>query len=501
MRQKPQGADWSDEGAPRSSRPSTSGRHRTVMAAVVRQQSGKLPVVPQPLARGRRRLAGPDPTSAPPSRDTARTAADPADAWQAGDAAWSDALEDDDLDDDPWSGSGAHTRVIFDRDEGQVPALLPSITLPQRSVRAQGAALAHFGRTAVAVSRAIARRPPASARSTLIPGDSTKKIAVVIPRGRSSQLPVRTRPVAFIIACVSLLVAVTAAGVTTHTELAGNLGNSFWSAASGVRILPTPIGGYWDPPIDSSAPPAPSYTDAGHYVAKYGFDWPGSPAQISSAERARLQVMLPFALAATARWDARFGDRLEPQMLLFWTHAEGITAHVSFSNCNNEYPPAGYSYFSYIANCDTPSFWQLGYGNQFGVIDILKTAFRDMRGNPNDPRAVQRVGQAVLDWDRRQGTTPVCGGYSCTFPAMTIDQIMAGVSLNHPTTNDWWASVLSRDPAINCYMLARALIWFNHNATRGWVGCYYAEPCWSLESNRLSDILVAWNSLRKAAGV
>jgi hypothetical protein len=84
---------------------------------------------------------------------------------------------------------------------------------------------------------------------------------------------------------------------------------------------------------------------------------------------------------------------------------------------------------------------------------------------------------------------------------MTIDQIMSGVSLSHWTTDDWWASVLSRDPAINCYMLVHALIWFNHAATRDWIGCYYAEPCWGYESNSLGDILAAWPGLRRDAGV
>jgi hypothetical protein len=298
-----------------------------------------------------------------------------------------------------------------------------------------------------------------------------------------------------------MLMAITTAGVTAHNELPDGAGDLFWQVQSGVHILPTPIGGYWEPPIDSNAAPAPSIINAAHYVSKYGFDWPASAQPLAPDERARLMAMLPFALAATARWDSRFGDSLEPQMLLFWTHAEGITGHVSYSNCANEYPPWGYSYFTYLTNCNDPGFWQLGYGNQFGVIDILKTAFIDMRGDPNDPQLVHRVGQAVINWDRRQGTSPVCGGYSCTFPTETIDQIMAGVSLSYPTEDDWWASVLSRDPAINCYMLARALVWFNHNATRNWVGCYYAEPCWSFESNRLGDILAAWNSLRAGAGV
>jgi hypothetical protein len=262
------------------------------------------------------------------------------------------------------------------------------------------------------------------------------------------------------------------------------------------------IGGYWLPPIPSDAPAAPSSTDPAQYVREYGFDQPGATAAgLSPAETQRLAVMLPFASAAAARWDARYGDALEPQMLLFWTHAEGIGARVSYSNCANEAPPGGQSYFQYLANCDTPDFWQLGYGNQFSRITILKTAFIDMRGNPDDPQLVQRVGQAVLDWDQRQGATPACGGYSCTFPALTIDQIMAGVSLTSATPDNWWASVLSRDPAINCYMLARTLAFFNHAETQNWVGCYYAEPCWQRESNSLGDVLAAWPGLLRAAGL
>jgi hypothetical protein len=299
--------------------------------------------------------------------------------------------------------------------------------------------------------------------------------------------------------CTTLLIAL----VAWHTSGRGDLGASgsagLWAAGIQAHALPTPIGGYWDPPIPSDAPSPPSFTDAAHYVQKYGFDWPGASGGLWPGEQDRLAAMLPFAIAATARWDQRFGDQLEPQMLIFWTHAEGISGRVSYSNCANESPPPGTTYFTHLANCDVPSFWQLGFGNQFGVIQILKTAFTDMRGDPADARAVQRVGQAVLDWDRRQNTTPTCGGYSCTFPTMTIDQIMGGVSLTQETTDDWWASVLSRDPAINSYMLADALVWFSHAATRNWVGCYYDEPCWGEESARLGEVLSAWDSLVKTA--
>lgn len=213
----------------------------------------------------------------------------------------------------------------------------------------------------------------------------------------------------------------------------------------------------------------------------------------------RLKQMLPYALAATARYNARFHQHVEPEMLLWWTHAEGIGARINYSNCANESPPHGQSYFTAIMNCDRPDFWQLGYGNQFGNIWVLKAAFADLYGNPNNAALVQQVGQAVLNYDRSQQTTPLCGGYSCTFPSMTIDQIMADVHYqsgdHRETAANWWASVLSRDPRINSYMLAVALSSFSHAQTKQWVGCYYQEPCWQYESDCLWEILSNWKSL------
>lgn len=337
---------------------------------------------------------------------------------------------------------------------------------------------------------------------------------------RARQQPARRGWVAAVVVAASLALVLIPAladlvsnGAINVEALRGYLGAAPPTPAATVAATvtarpiatatPAPlIGGYWLPPIPSDAPPAPSSTDPAQYMREYGFDLPDTQhASLSPAEAQRLAVMLPFAVAAAARWDARYGDELEPEMLLFWTHAEGIGGAVSFSNCANETPPPGLTYFQHVANCDTPSFWQLGYGNQFGRISILKTAFIDMRGDPDDPYLVQRTGQAVLDWDQRQGTVPRCGGYSCTFPAMTIDQIMAGVSLTSETPDNWWASVLSRDPAINCYMLARTLAFFNHAETISWVGCYYAEPCWQNESNGLGDVLNAWPALLRAAGL
>jgi hypothetical protein len=293
----------------------------------------------------------------------------------------------------------------------------------------------------------------------------------------------------------TLLVVLTLVAVLTTTLVAVSnttkawvyINQTAWQAFSGEHDPPTP-----------TPPPAPDITSAGHYVAKYGFDWPVGPQALPSDERARMIFMLPYAYRASAAYDLRYHNSIEPEMLVWWTHAEGIGARINYSNCANE---AANSYFIDIGNCNQSNFWQLGYGNQFSVIYVLKNAFTDMYGNPNDAALVQKVGQWVLNFDRQQGTVPACGGYSCTFPRMTIDQIMSGIDETSgvETPDNWWASVLSRDPAINCYMIAQALSFFNHAATLNWVGCYYYEPCWGYESNRLGDILAAWPSLRQAA--
>ena len=131
--------------------------------------------------------------------------------------------------------------------------------------------------------------------------------------------------------------------------------------------------------------------------------------------------------------------------LVFWTHAEGIRGRINYSNCANQVPSGGY--FQVIQNCNRANFWQLGYGNQFSVIYVLKNAFTDLYGDPNDKQAVARVGQAVLDFDRKMGTTPQCGGYSCTFPAKTIDEIMDGIDMRTGVVaeGNWWAAVLYLD--------------------------------------------------------
>ena len=154
------------------------------------------------------------------------------------------------------------------------------------------------------------------------------------------------------------------------------------------------------PTAEPTLPPSLNTTELGHFLSKYGFDPPGNIRPLAKDEQQRLTVMLPYALAATARYDARYQAQVEPELLLWWTHAEGIGARINYSNCANEAPPAGQSFFSAVMNCDRPDFWQLGYGNQFGNIWVLKEAFTQMHGDPNDPALVQRVGQAVLESDR-----------------------------------------------------------------------------------------------------
>jgi hypothetical protein len=301
----------------------------------------------------------------------------------------------------------------------------------------------------------------------------------------------RNKTLLVVLALVVVLTS-TLVAISNATSVLGDLNQSAWETLSGEHVPPTPT------PL-----PAPDTTAAGHYVDKYGFDWPVNPQPIPGDERARMIFMLPYAYRAAAAYDRRYRNSIEPEMLVWWTHAEGIGARINYSNCANNSTRPGTDYYSDIENCPQSNFWQLGYGNQFSVIYVLKNAFTDMYGDPNNAALVQKVGQWVLNFDAKQGTVPVCGGYSCTFPRLTIDQIMSGVDETSGVVaaDNWWASVLSRDPAINCYMIAHALTFFNHAATLNWVGCYYYEPCWGYESNRLGDILAAWSGLRQAAHI
>jgi hypothetical protein len=330
----------------------------------------------------------------------------------------------------------------------------------------------------------------------LVPGGGSQRRMRQRMRGIGQRMAgplhtVRRHRKALTVFALVIMLATVVANTTGLLSTVGVFSENQWTA----------LANFGGPAPTATPRPAPDITDASHYVAKYGFDFPGTPRSIPSAEWSRLVYMMPFAYKATAAYDRRYHENIEPEMLVWWTHAEGITGHINYSNCANNPPRSGYSYFSNIENCPHASFWQLGYGNQFSVIYVLKNAFTDLYGDPNDAELVQKVGQWVLNFDRKQGTYPVCGGYSCNFPARTINSIMSGINttLGVETADNWWASVLSRDPAINCYMITHALTYFNHDATKSWHGNYYYEPYWGYESNKLGDILAAWPALRRAA--
>jgi hypothetical protein len=302
---------------------------------------------------------------------------------------------------------------------------------------------------------------------------------------------VRRHPSLLSVVVLVMVVMGVIADMTGVAQEAGTFSAGAWHALAG--LLPAN-----DAAINLPVSPPADYADQ-HYVDKYGFFRASTVTPIPSWEYPNLVQMAAPDIRGTLAYDKRYHQSIEPQLVMYWTHAEGIRGRISYSNCANE----NANYFSTITNCDHASFWQLGYGNQFGVIYVLKNAFTDIYGDPNNTAMVQKVGQWVLNYDRSQSTTPVCGGYSCTFPAKTIDDIMSGVNLKTGVMaeDNWWASVLSRDPAINCYMIAHALTFFNHAATRNWVGCYYAAPCWQRNSDRLADILSAWHTILNDAGV
>ena len=235
-------------------------------------------------------------------------------------------------------------------------------------------------------------------------------------------------------------------------------------------------------------------TDMNHYIQKYGFYTSQKTYTIPADELQRLQEMMPYALAATQKFNARYKQEVEPELLLWWTYSEGIGARINYSNCANEKA----DYFHHITNCDRPDFWQLGYGNQFANIDILPFAFLDMHGDPGSALSVQQVGQAVLDFDKSQNASPPCGGYSCTFPTTTIRGLMQDVHYakgDKMTTNNWWASVLSRDPGINSYMDAQGLQVSRFNRQKAWSWGTYYQTHWQDESDKLATILGSWSKL------
>lgn len=173
----------------------------------------------------------------------------------------------------------------------------------------------------------------------------------------------------------------------------------------------SPYTGHWtQPAATGDIPAADESTGISAFQSQYGFFAPHA-ASIASDEQMRLAVLIPYARVAATRINSRYGAHLQPEMVLWWTHADGIRANVNYSNCANEAD----QYLSHIHNCDKPWFWQLGAAaDQFSYVGYLPLAVDDMYGAGASENAalVQRLGQQVLDFDQHLGTTPACGGYS-----------------------------------------------------------------------------------------
>ena len=212
----------------------------------------------------------------------------------------------------------------------------------------------------------------------------------------------------------------------------------------------------------------------------------------------------PYAIQAAQAYNSIAGhDKVEPQMLVWWAVYD-TGGRINYNNCNDLGTPKGYNYYNWNTNCNNTWLWQLGYGAQFSHVKIMKEGFQKLYGDPNNAKVVQEVGQAILDFDETIPTAPPCGNYGCTFPSMSIDQILSGVvinkqgsPLNNPLPEDnWWASVLLRDPLLNAYNMADILTVdiINKNAVCSWRGNYCTA--WGAGmTNSLSQVVKMWDSI------
>jgi len=210
-------------------------------------------------------------------------------------------------------------------------------------------------------------------------------------------------------------------------------------------------------------------TQMQYYIDKYHFANSTTVQPIDDSKKKQLEFLAPYFGKAVTAFNKRYKATMDPQLVMWWTASEG-TQEQTHSNCANV--------DMVLHNCKAnPTFWQLGpagiqfkflgyYGSDANPMPLLKAAFTDMKGDPNDANLVQKTGQAVLDYDKihKNPVDPVCGGMSCAFPSLTIDQIYKDVHCGAspcnggtPTDSNWWASVLTRDPEIGAYIQARGL--------------------------------------------
>src|SRR5205807_1720322 len=117
-----------------------------------------------------------------------------------------------------------------------------------------------------------------------------------------------------------------------------------------------------------AAPPDCTGQSFSCFVGKYHFNNSQGNTSVPPDVLQRLLAFAPHAAKGAAAYNTRFKnttDPVEPELIMWWTYSEGITAHENWSNCSNE----SSNYALNLNNCDNPSFWQLGpAGTQFGFM-------------------------------------------------------------------------------------------------------------------------------------
>src|SRR5579871_3278837 len=130
-----------------------------------------------------------------------------------------------------------------------------------------------------------------------------------------------------------------------------------------------------------SVPPKPDLTDCTNqpyscFVTKYGFNPNPASYSYNQTQLNRMAQIKPYAIKAAQVYNSIPGhDKVEPEMIVWWPVYDtgGV---INYSNCaNNPFgeTPRGYTYNSWMSNCDRADFWQLGWGAQFNhVRDLLE---------------------------------------------------------------------------------------------------------------------------------
>lgn len=211
----------------------------------------------------------------------------------------------------------------------------------------------------------------------------------------------------------------------------------------------------------------------------YGFYNPTKTYTLSQGQLFKLKQAMPFVIKGATYYNKRFHQNINPQIILFWYYAE-VYPHdfYTYSNCNDQ------TYA--LINCPNTSSggWQLGFGHQFAALTtLLSPAFTDLYPT----QTPQQIGNNILSHDHTD----------TNFPNYSIDVITKSIG---DTDMNWWASVLSRDPAISAYVESEALLPVNFNRNVSWVAhsSYYLTN-WQDYSNKMATILKYWPTITQVS--